>query len=99
MYSLLFSLPVPNGRVESVFSSMNVIKTERRASVHTDTLSDLMEIHTEGASLAEFFSNDAIQLWWTSCSTSRRINQAPRKAYKARMRRRKPGSVEVESVP
>ena len=34
---------------------MNVIKTERRASMHTDTLSDLIEIHTEGASLADFF--------------------------------------------
>ena len=29
---LLFSLPVSNGHVESVFSSVNVIKCERRAS-------------------------------------------------------------------
>ena len=97
--SLLFSLPVSNGRVESIFSSMNVIKTERRASMHTDTLSDLIEIHTEGASLADFLSDDAIQIWWTNCSTSRRVNQAPRKAYRARVPRRKPGSVEIESVP
>ena len=97
--SLLFSLPVSNGRVESIFSSMNVIKTERRASMHTDTLSDLLEIHTEGTSLAEFLSDDAIQIWWTNCRTSRRVNQAPRKAYRARKPRRKSGSVEVESVP
>ena len=97
--SLLFSLPISNGRVESIFSSMNVIKTERRASMHTDTLSDLLEIHTEGTSLAEFLSDNAIQIWWTNCSTSRRVNQAPRKAYRARKPRRKPGSVEVESVP
>ena len=33
-------------------------------------------------------SDDAIQIWWTNCSTSRRVNHAPRKL----------GSVEVESV-
>ena len=97
--NLLFSLPVSNGRVESIFSSMNVIKTERRATMHTDTLSDLIEIHTEGASLADFLSDDAIQQWWISCSTSRRVNQAPRKAYRARTPRRKLSSAEVESVP
>ena len=92
--NLLFSLPVSNGRVESIFSSMNVIKTERRATMHTDTLSDLIEIHTEGTSLADFLPDDAIQLWWTGSTTSRRVNQAPREAYRAR---RKLGS--VESVP
>ena len=40
--NLLFSLPVSNGRVESIFFSMNVIKTERRATMHTNTLSDLI---------------------------------------------------------
>ena len=67
---------------------MNVIKTERRA---TNALSDLIKIHTEGASMADFLPDDAIQLWWTSCRTSRRINQAPRKAYKPRKK--------LESVP
>ena len=62
---------------------MNVIKTERRASMHTDTLSDLIEVQTEGASLAEFFSVDAMQLWWTSCSTSCRVNQATEKSLQS----------------
>ena len=61
--NLLFSLPVSNGHVESIFSSMNVIKTERRVTMHTNTLSDLIEIHTEGASMADFLPDDAVQLW------------------------------------
>ena len=70
---------------------MNVIKTERRATMHTDTLSDLIEIHTEGTSLANYLLDDATQLWWTACNTSRRVNQVPRKSYRAR---RKLASVE-----
>ena len=46
---------------------------------HTDTSSDLIEIHTGGTSLANYLPDDAIQLWWTACNTSRRVNQVPRK--------------------
>ena len=49
---LLSSLPVFNGRVKSIFSAMNVIETERRATMHTNTMSDLIEIHTEGTPMA-----------------------------------------------
>ena len=54
--NLLFSLPVFNGHFESIFSAMNVIKTEKRATMHTNTLSDLIEIHTEGTPMANFFT-------------------------------------------
>ena len=80
--NLLFSLPVSNGRVKSIFSATNVIKTERRATMHSNTLSDLKEIHTEGTPMSDFLPDDAIHVWWTSCRTSRRVNQTPRKAYK-----------------
>ena len=59
--------------------------------MHTNTLSDLIEIHTEGVSMADFLLDNAVQLWRTSCRTSRRVNQAPRKAYKPRRK--------LESVP
>ena len=49
---------------------MNVIKTERRASMHTNILSDQVKIYTKGVSLADFISDDAIKIWRRSCSTS-----------------------------
>ena len=52
--------------------------------MHTNTLSDLIEIHTEGTPMEDFLPDDAIHLWWTSCRTSRRVNQTPRIAYKPR---------------
>ena len=81
---LLFSLPFSNGTVERIFSSMKIIKTDRRTNLHTETLSDLLEIHTEGPALADFSASSGVQLWWKDCSTTRRVNQAPRKPYKAR---------------
>ena len=61
---------------------MNVIKTER-ASMHTDTLSGLREIHIEKTSLADFLSDDTIQIIMVAkCSTSHRINHAPRECLK-----------------
>lgn len=81
---LLFSLPFSNGRVERIFSSMKVIKTDRRTNLLTETLSDLMEIQVEGPALLDFSASSAVQLWWEDCCTTRRVNQAPRKPYKPR---------------
>ena len=46
--------------------------------MHTDTLSGLRKIYIGGTSLADFLSDDAIQIWWPICITSHRINHAPR---------------------
>lgn len=51
---LLFSLPFSNGTVERIFSSMKVIKTDRRTRLHTETLCDLMEIQVQGPPLSDF---------------------------------------------
>ena len=64
---LLFSLPFSNGRVERIFSSMKIIKTDRRTNLHTNTLSDLLEIQVEGPSLQNFSSEEAVRLWWDDC--------------------------------
>jgi hypothetical protein len=42
---LLFSLPFTNSKVERMFSSLKVIKTDRRSSLQITTLDDLMEIN------------------------------------------------------
>ena len=50
-----FSLPFSNGTIERVFSALKLIKTDRRTRLHSDTLSDLLEIQVEGASLSRIF--------------------------------------------
>jgi len=79
---LAFSLPFSNGRVEQIFSSMKTIKTERRTSLSEETLNDLVEIFVEGPPLSLFSADHAVELWWSDCNTTRRVNQTlPRKEY------------------
>jgi hypothetical protein len=79
---LLFSLPFSNSKVEKAFSTMNIVKTNRRTSLLSGTLDDLMEINAEGPDLENFCPDHAVQLWWSD--STRRPNQAPRKEYRKR---------------
>ena len=76
---LLFSLPFTNSKVERAFSIMKIIKTDRRNSLNTSTLDDLMEINVEGPTPENFNAERAVSLWWEDCT--RRPNQQPRKQY------------------
>ena len=78
--ALAFSLPFSNGRVEQIFSLLKVVKTSRRTNLDNDTLNDLLE----GPPLASFCPDDAIELWWSDCCTTRRVNQQPWKTYQPR---------------
>ena len=80
----LFSLPISTSRVEQLFSLLKIIKTKRQTSINNSTLHDLLQINVEGPPLSSFNANVAIQLWWTDCCTSRRVNQNPRKEYRPR---------------
>ncbi|XP_065918333.1 zinc finger protein 862-like [Dysidea avara] len=91
--ALVFSLPFSNGRVEQIFSSLKVVKTSRRTNLENDTLNDLLEIYIEGPPLGCFCPDVAIELWWSDCCTTRRVNQQPRKAY----RPRNPGSSDADN--
>ena len=82
---LVFSLPFSNGQVERIFSMMKMIKTDKRTSMHTSTLSDLLEIQVEGPPLASFSPARAVELWWEDCKTTQRVNQAPRREYRRRV--------------
>ena len=93
LYALAFSLPFSNGRVEQIFSLMKVVKTARRSNLENDTLNDLLEIYIEGPILSSFCPDVAIELWWSDCCTTRRVNQLPRKTY----RPRNPASTTSES--
>ena len=82
---LAFSLPFSNRRIEQIFSSMKVIKTDRRTNLQADTLNDLMEIYVEGPSFTSYSADRAVELWWSECNTTRRFNQTlPRKEYRPR---------------
>ena len=48
-----------------------------------NTLNDLLEIYVEGPTLSSFCPDCAVELWWSDCSTTRRVNQQPRKQYRS----------------
>ena len=62
-----------------------MIKNEKRTSLNSETLRDLLEIKTEGPPFSSFSADAAIDLWWKDSSTSTcRVQQKPRKKYKKR---------------
>ena len=64
LVELLFSLPVSNGKVEQVFSQVNVIKSSKRTQLSNETLDDLLIVSTAGDPLDKFNPDHAIDLWW-----------------------------------
>ena len=59
---LIFSLPFTTSCVEQMFSLLIIIMTKGRTSLHTSTLSDLLEINLEGPLLSSFSSGTAVEL-------------------------------------
>lgn len=84
MCELSFSLPCATSRVEQIFSKLKIVKTKRRTNLNTTTLNDLLEVNVEGPSLASFKPDNAVDLWWKDCNTTRRVDQHPRKKYRPR---------------
>ena len=56
LVQLLFALPASNGKIERVFSKLNVIKTEKRAALNNNTINDLIVIKTSKLRVEGFFS-------------------------------------------
>ena len=84
LVELLFSLPASNGKLEWVFSQLNVIKTNKRTSLTNESLDDLF-LTTEKLPLSEFSPDSAIDFWWRD--KVRRPNQRKRrKVYKKHAR-------------
>ena len=65
---LPFSVPFANSEVERMFSALKVIKSERRTSLNTCTLNDLMVINIEGPPFENFSADQAVDLWWADCA-------------------------------
>ena len=82
---LLLSLPFSTAKVERFFSTLKIIKNERRTNLSCSTLNDLLEVNTEGPTLTNFSADAAVVLWWSDCSSGRRVNQKPRKEYRRQL--------------
>ena len=76
---MLFSLPASNGKLERCFSTLKLIKADRRCSLSNDTLDDLLILNADRVPLQDFNPGAEIDLWWKS--KTRRLNQLPRKQY------------------
>ena len=80
--TLLFSLPVSNGKLERTFSQLNIIKDKKRSSLGNQSLIDLLAVSADKCALKDFSPDPAIKLWWES--KQRRPGQSKRKKYKSR---------------
>ena len=89
---LLLSLPFSTAKVERVFLTLKIIMNERRTNLSCSTVNDLLEVNTEGPTLSTFSADAAVDLWWSDCSSGRRVNQKPHKEYR---RHRKSSSTAV----
>lgn len=77
---LLFSIPISNAKVERLFSLMNRIKTDSRATLGESTLNSLVRISMECPKFEEYDPTSAIHLW--ADIATRRPRQKRRKKYK-----------------
>lgn len=64
LVELLFCMPLSNGTVERVFSSLKLVKSERRTSLSEDHLDDLVRISVDGPPLCKWDATKAVKLWW-----------------------------------
>ena len=83
LVQLLFSLPASNGKLERVFSTVNVIKVDKRATLSNESLDDLLVLNADKIPIEDFTPNHSIDRWWES--KTRRPRQRPRKKYAKRM--------------
>ena len=63
LVKILFSLPASNGKLERVFSQVNLIKNEKRTLLSNETLNDLLVLTSDQTPLNEYSPDNAIDLW------------------------------------
>ena len=64
---LFFSLPASNGKLEPVFSTLVIVKVDKRSRLTNDSLHDLLLLKTQ-ATLEKFNADQSIDLWWSAKS-------------------------------
>ena len=81
LVELLFAIPISIAKVERLFSLMNYVKTETRATLSESTLNNLVTIRAEGPELQDYDPTPAIESWLSTAH--RRPNQKTRRKYKS----------------
>lgn len=92
---LLFMLPVSNGKLERIFSTMKKIKVDKRSSMSNELLDDLLVINVDKVNIEKFKADHSIDLWWRS--KMRRPNQTARKVYEKRKEVKGTSSTSIDS--
>jgi len=60
---LLFCLPMSNGHLERVFSTLKFIKSDRRNCLKEQTLDRLVRINVEAPTQSKWNPETAVKLW------------------------------------
>ena len=92
---LLFMLPVSNGKLERVFSTMKNMKVDKRSSVSNELLDDLLVINVDKVNIEEFKADHSIDICLRS--KSRPSNQTARNIYKTRKEVQGTSSTSIDS--
>lgn len=71
---IMLVLPISAAVCERGFSAQKRIKSDNRASLHADTVEDLIRISVEGPSLADFDATDSVANWFSQAKRARRPN-------------------------
>ena len=64
LIELLFCIPASNGHLERVFSTLKLIKTDRRNLLGENCLDNLLRIAVDCPPLAQWDAIPAVRLWW-----------------------------------
>lgn len=71
---IMLVLPVSAAVCERGFSAQKRIKSDTRASLHSDTVEVLIRINVEGPSLEDFDAKESVAKWFSQGQRSRRPN-------------------------
>ena len=64
LVELIFCLPMSNGHLEQVFSTLKMIKTERITSLGEGQLDNLLRITVDSPPFSDWDPSRTVQLWW-----------------------------------
>lgn len=74
---LLFTLPASNGKVERIFSTLKLLKCDKRSSMGNDTLEDLLALNADYIPMKDVNPDDSIQKWWNA-KCRRPVRKSPK---------------------
>ncbi|KAK0135416.1 Zinc finger protein 862 [Merluccius polli] len=74
LVKIMLVLPISSAVCERGFASVNRIKSDVRASLHTDTVEDLIRISVEGPQLEDYDARQDVKQWFSQGKRSRRPN-------------------------